>query len=59
MDTTSRKDLARAYIERRQTERRSVDRSPLHGIDEIRRELDWGYSGRREADRRESERRQG
>ena len=57
MDTTSRKDLARAYIERRQTERRGADRSPLHGIDEIRRELDWVYSGRMEADRRETERR--
>jgi hypothetical protein len=57
MDTILRKDLARAYIERRQTERRTADRSPLHGIDEIRRELDWDYSGSREADRRDAERR--
>ena len=46
------KEKVREYMERRKIERRDTNRSPIHDIEQIRRELGWD---RRKEDRRENE----
>lgn len=47
------KEKVREYLERRQSERRVNERTPLHGPEEIRREIGWDQIERRKNDRRE------
>jgi hypothetical protein len=46
------KEKVREYMERRRTERRDSARSPIHDIDQIRKELGWDLNDRRKDDRR-------
>lgn len=47
------KEKVREYMERRNAERRVNDRTPLHGPEEIRKEIGWDQVERRKNDRRE------
>jgi len=46
------KEKVREYMERRQVERRNSVRSPIHDIEQIRKELGWDLVERRKDDRR-------
>lgn len=46
------KEKVREYLERRQAERRKDARAPLHDAEEIRREIGWDQTERRQSDRR-------
>jgi len=47
------KEKVREYMERRHAERRVNERTPLHGPEEIRKEIGWDQVERRKNDRRE------
>jgi hypothetical protein len=49
------KEKVREYMERRQGERRQNVRAPLHGAEEIQREIGWDRVERRQGTRREGE----
>jgi hypothetical protein len=56
MDTNKpSKEKVREYMERRKNERRDANRSPIHDIEQIRRELGWDLVERRKEERRENE----
>ncbi|WP_220807932.1 hypothetical protein [Noviherbaspirillum aridicola] len=46
------KEKVREYLERRQAERRKDARAPLHDAEQIRKEIGWGETERRQTDRR-------
>jgi hypothetical protein len=46
------KERVREYMERRQHERRQNSRSPLHEMEQIRREIGWDQQDQRKEERR-------
>lgn len=46
------KERVREYMERRQNERRQNSRSPLHEMEQIRREIGWDQQDQRKGERR-------
>jgi hypothetical protein len=46
------KEKVREYLERRRDERRKDARAPLHGGEQIRKEIGWDQKERRQGQRR-------